>query len=133
MNIDKQTPLTEHIMNFAYVFGIFNTGLKPILYIRRWVLITLNRFLGALYPRGGGGHSPMWGDGVVPKFGVYFCHTISRIFGPFIERHGRQNSLTSLLTLIIILTVCINDFKPYRTAAGCNFFSKFIKILKESE
>ena len=30
----------------------------------------------------------MWGDGDVPKLGVYFCHPISRIFGPFIDRHG---------------------------------------------
>ena len=26
--------------------------------------------------------------GDVPKFGVYLCHPISRIFGPFIECHG---------------------------------------------
>ena len=40
-------------------------------------------------PRGGGGgYFPMWGDGDVPKFGVYFCHPISRIFGPLIEHHG---------------------------------------------
>ena len=40
----------------------------------------------------------MWGDGDVPKFGVYVCHPISRILGPllnvtdmsgpFIERQG---------------------------------------------
>ena len=30
----------------------------------------------------------MWGEGDVPKFGVYFCHPISRIFGPFIEHQG---------------------------------------------
>ena len=30
----------------------------------------------------------MWGDGDVPKCVVYFCHPISRIFGPCVERHG---------------------------------------------
>ena len=40
------------------------------------------------YKRTFGRSTPMWGDRDVPKFGVYFCHPISRIFGPFIERHG---------------------------------------------
>ena len=74
----------------------------------------------------------MWGDGVVPKFGVYFCHTISRIFEPFIER-------TSKLVYIIVdfnyysYRMYQSDFNPHRTEADWNFFSKFINILKGGE
>ena len=49
LNIDKHTPLKGHMMNFAYVFVVFDTGLILMLY-SAMVLITLNRLLGALYP-----------------------------------------------------------------------------------
>ena len=56
----------------------------------------------------------MWGDGDVPKFGVYFSHPISRIFGPFIERHGCSGFLggfSKFTNIKLKLRICIN-YRP---------------------